>query len=224
MENQEIKSFARRIGKSLSRYKKNLLDNLLPYYLIAKEDPLKKAPGQGKIILEIGIGMSEHFAHQAKINPNHYFIGAEPYLNGIASCLDLAQKYELHNIGLWPDSVDEIITHIKPNSLDIVYLLFPDPWLKNKQKKRRFASIARLIKIKNLLRPGGNLIFASDIEEYATDITKKALEAGFENITKNETAVHEGYITTKFHAKGMREGRDAFFLTFQKGQSQDEGN
>ena len=37
--------------------------------------------------LEIGFGSGEHLAHRADLLPDHGFIGAEPFINGVATML-----------------------------------------------------------------------------------------------------------------------------------------
>ncbi|NDB81771.1 MAG: tRNA (guanosine(46)-N7)-methyltransferase TrmB [Alphaproteobacteria bacterium] len=215
-----IKTFARRVGKGLSNKKKDALSYLLPRFLIDPKNLTKNAGNAQRIILEIGIGMSEHFIHQASINRGDYYIGAEPYLNGIAQALELASmapnNIGPNNIGLWPDSADAILQGAKHNSLDIVYLLFPDPWPKQKQKKRRFATLERMKQIKDILKNNGSLIIASDIPEYFAYIKENAKKAGLIEVARCENTPHEGYITTRFHAKAIEEGREALFSIFNK--------
>ncbi len=216
MQTSSLKSFARRVGKRLSDQKKQILSSELPKFIIDPDHPLKYAHIKSQVILEIGIGMSEHFIHQASLNKDDYFIGAEPYMNGIANCLDLATKKNVLNIGVWPDSVDAIMDNVPNNSIDIIYLLFPDPWPKQKQKKRRFGSIDRLKIIKNILKPNGRLIFASDIQDYVETMMENAKAAGLHIIERDKNQPHENYIITKFHTKALAEARNPSFLIFEK--------
>ena len=53
---------------------------------------LSPARGEGSVplaplILEIGFGGGEHLVAQAAAHPDARFIGVEPFLNGVASCL-----------------------------------------------------------------------------------------------------------------------------------------
>ena len=41
--------------------------------------------------LEIGFGGGEHLAHQAELHPDITFIGAEPFINGVAKLLALIE-------------------------------------------------------------------------------------------------------------------------------------
>jgi len=205
------RSYARRIGKSLSRLQQNLLDNELPKYLFSKE---KLANEKRKIFLEIGFGMGEHFVNQARLNPEALFIGVEVYLNGVANVLKLMQEQNIINFLLFPNNLDYILNDLPNNSLDGIYILFPDPWTKNKQKKKRIFNKDRLKILQTKLKDKGNLIFASDIESYFYEVAKLIEQNGnFQIINKDDyLKPYDNYIITKYHQKAINESRQARFL------------
>ena len=212
MTTQLNKSFSRRIGKSLSATQKDAIENLLPTYLL---DPtsLPKA----NFVAEIGIGMGEHFINQAKNNPDIIHIGFEPYLNGIANALLLAQKDGITNIRLWPDDMDLIFGKLPDNCLNALYILFPDPWPKNNQKKRRIICDSRLQTFSTKMSEIGRLYFASDIEDYVNFVEKTLNHSKLFSIIDNpENTPHAGYIQTKYHGKAIEEDRIARFLSARK--------
>lgn len=215
------RSFSRRIGKSLSDLQKQLLDNMLPQHLFTIEKLNEKLKifahdrtdqANNKLFLEIGFGMGEHFVHQAKLNPDSIFIGAEVYLNGVANVLKLASQNNISNFLLWPDDLDLILNEMPECSLSGIYILFPDPWPKRKQHKKRILNKKRLEILRSKLAIGGLINFASDIDDYF-DKTKELIEqdGNFEVINSNFTP-HDTYIMTKYHHKALSEGRNARFL------------
>lgn len=205
------KSFSRRIGKSLSTVQKYAIENLLPQYSFGIDSSSEKIS-----IAEIGIGMGEHFIAQAKRSPEIIHIGFEPYLNGIANALILAHKDGVENIRLWPDDMDLIFDKLPEHSLSAIYILFPDPWPKTKQKKRRIICTERLGLFYKKLCKGGILYFASDIEDYVNNVEKLFKESVlFELIENSSNTPHDGYIKTKYHGKAELEGRVARFLSAQ---------
>jgi len=208
MTTQLNKSFSRRIGKSLSVTQKAAIENLLPTYLLDPNSlPTKKC------VAEIGIGMGEHFINQARINPDIIHIGFEPYLNGIANALLLAQKDGITNIRLWPDDMDLIFGKLPDNCLDALYILFPDPWPKNNQKKRRLICNSRLQTFSTKLCDDSRMYFASDIEDYVNSVEKSLKSSQFFSMIDNpENTPHAGYTQTKYHGKALEEGRIARFL------------
>lgn len=212
---RNLRSFSRRIGKRLSQSQKKIMEETLPKFLVNQNNPALGLEGKD-IILEIGIGMAEHFINQCKLSPDKSFIACEPYLNGIANCLKLAEDNDIENFRLWPDDADLILKNIPSSSLDKIYLLFPDPWPKTKQKKRRFGQIDRIKSLKDLLKKDGEFIFASDIKDYTKDVLSIAISLGFSDNSKEANFSHEGYIQTKYHSKAIEEGRQAKFLILRK--------
>ncbi|MDE6478030.1 MAG: tRNA (guanosine(46)-N7)-methyltransferase TrmB, partial [Alphaproteobacteria bacterium] len=80
MEKQEIRTFGRRHGKKLSVRQQTLVDTLLPA-ITPKSSELDGA------ILEIGFGAGEHVRELANAQPDKIIVGAEPFMNGVASLM-----------------------------------------------------------------------------------------------------------------------------------------
>jgi release factor glutamine methyltransferase len=209
--NKLNRTFARRIGKRLSNQNKELLANVLPKYLFSNE--LLAFSGKQKKYLEIGFGMGEHLFNQVVLNPANLYIGVEVYLNGIANFLKLVAKSQNDNFLIWPNDLDMILKDIPNRSLEGIYVLFPDPWHKRRYMKKRLINKERLELLKLKLKIGGFIAFASDIEDYFENVKKLFLEDKVLNLQNTDFLIpHEGYITTKYHWKSIRENRVARFL------------
>ena len=219
-KNKLNRSFARRIGKGLSQSKHRILEDVLPKYLFNnnKQHVLSSA---NKVILEIGFGMGDHLVEQMKLNPAATFLGAEVYMNGVAQFLEFAidagiitpEDNTNNNLLLWPDDVDLLLDNIPDKSLDIIYILFPDPWPKRKQNKKRLVNAQRLCTFKSKLKAKGQFIFATDISDYfesTYELIDKDKELEF--IDKDFSIPHEGYVITKYNKKALRERRVAQFM------------
>src|SRR5262249_34868358 len=50
-------------------------------------------------------------------------------------------------------------------SVQAVHVYFPDPWWKKRHRKRRLFNEAFTTQCARVLRPGGNLLITSDVEE-----------------------------------------------------------
>lgn len=211
MQENLNKSFARRVGKTLSNTQKTLLENTLPHYQFNVES----FDGSKPTFLEIGLGMGEHFINLASQNPEAKFIGFEPYLNGVANILQSAEQRKLENIKIWPDDADLVLDKLPQNSIEGIYILFPDPWPKKRHHKKRFFNEIRLKILLKLLKRNGFIIFASDIEDYFEQACEVA------NMGKLKTEIfdkapHQEYIETKYNKKAILEGRKAKFLKITK--------
>jgi release factor glutamine methyltransferase len=203
------RSFSRRIGKSLSQLQKDLLEQNLPHHLFSVEK-VESVSASKEIILEIGFGMGEHFVHQTALNPDKLFIGAEVYLNGVANVLKLAEKSSLPNFLIWPNDLDLIQKDLPDQILSGIYILFPDPWPKRRQKKKRIFNTERLTILKQKLKAGGFIIFASDIVDYFEQSLE--LISNDVNFAVEIIPHHLNYLKTKYHQKAEKENRHAQFL------------
>lgn len=214
------KSFARRIGRSLSAKSRKILADILPSKIYTADK--LAALNYEKLFLEIGFGMGEHFIEQIRQNPQNMYIGVEVYLNGVASCLKKLAAQQLDNYLLWADDLDLMLTNIKPNSLDGIYLLFPDPWPKKRYLKKRLFNIERLQHFKSKLKPPtkaentGQIFFASDSEDYFQQAKSLLENNGFlVQDTNDHSAIDSlfpNYIETKYHKKALQAKRIPNFL------------
>lgn len=118
-------------------------------------------------MLEIGFGGGEHLAAQAAAHPDQRFIGVEPFLNGVASCLRHIEESGVQNVRLHHGDAREVIARLPDASLDLCYILFPDPWPKLRHHKRRLIQPDFLDALARALKPGGEVRFATDWANYA---------------------------------------------------------
>ena len=232
------KFFGRRKGRTIRCAKSALLANFLPHLKITEETSINTkmftAPVT-KIYLEIGFGNGEHLAEQAKRNPTIGFIGAEVFQNGIANLLSLLTGIKIKDdipqqITLTPDRVDNIrifdndmrllFARIPDNSLDKIFLLFPDPWPKKRHESRRFVNQDNLKEMARCLKKGGILRIATDHKVYKHWTLRQMRQcplfcwtATCGNDWKHEP---EDWVQTKYQRKAIREGRRPVFLEYAK--------
>ena len=161
MEKQEIRTFGRRHGKKLSARQSALIDNLLP--------TLRPTHGD---ILEIGFGAGEHVRDLARTNPGKIIIGAEPFMNGVASLLSAITDEktnrvldEYKNIRIWADDVRDFLRKTD-SKFNQIWVLHPDPWPKARHEKRRLLSAEFLNTLSKYLTPDGEIIIGTDHWEY----------------------------------------------------------
>lgn len=169
-----IRTFGRVGGRSLSARQQGLIDTLLPHLTIpdgepASIDPLSLFEGVQDVWLEIGFGGAEHFLEQASRHPHVGLIGCEPFIEGMAKALTGIESRGLTNTRLWMDDAREMMARLTPNSLARAFILFPDPWPKKRQQKRRLIQDAFIEELVRLVKPGGQVRFATDVMSYADE-------------------------------------------------------
>ena len=102
--------------------------------------------------LEIGFGGGEHLAAQAALHPDIGFVGCEPFINGVASLVVQIQEQSLKNIRVVKDDARLLLARIPDQSVGRIFVLFPDPWPKQRHHKRRIiqdATVATFGRILN---------------------------------------------------------------------------
>ncbi|WP_412546879.1 tRNA (guanosine(46)-N7)-methyltransferase TrmB [Maricaulis sp. MIT060901] len=166
----DFRLFGRAQGKPLSARQQGLVDNVLPSIDLPAEgeiDAAQMLPGMRSHVLEIGFGGGEHLAGQADRNRETGYIGIEPFLNGVAKALTYREERGLENVCLHRGDAREVLPRFKNDSLDRIFLLFPDPWHKKRHAKRRFVQQSTRDDFARILKPGGKLRIATDVKSYA---------------------------------------------------------
>lgn len=226
--------YGRRLGRPLKKGNKKAVEHILPLLQFSKETPQKDikafaqkaADHQKSLWLEIGFGAGEHFVELAKSYPDHYFIGCEPFINGVALCLKnlnqtLTPDDYQRRVRIWDDSAETLLAHIPDQSLERLYLLNPDPWPKKRHHKRRFVRSDNLEQIARILKPDGLFITATDVGELAEWMLEKTMQHGafeWQAFSQKDWSRRpaDWMITTRYAAKGAEAGRTEIYLRFKK--------
>ena len=161
--------YGRSIGKPLRTHQQGLVDDFLPKIAVPSGGPVTASQLFGNdrpMHFEIGFGSGEHMADRADLLPDHGFIGAEPFLNGVAAALGHTKERRLPNIRLHHGDALEVLSRIPDGALSFVYLLHPDPWPKARHAKRRMMNDGPVQMIADKLKPGGEFRFGTDHDIY----------------------------------------------------------
>lgn len=173
-----------------------------------------------RLALEIGFGAGEHLLHQMDQQPTTGFIGCEPFVNGMAKLLDDAQQHQGHDrLRVYEGDARDVLTWLPDGCLDQVYLLYPDPWPKQRHEKRRFMGVDTLTLLFAKMKPDAQLRVASDIDAYkATTLEAVAQHMGFRLDESHDSArPWADWKRTRYEAKAIKAGRTpAYFSFFRK--------
>jgi tRNA (guanine-N7-)-methyltransferase len=162
-----IRTFGRTKSRTIKPAQAALLDELLPRVAIPQGPFYPAAIGYAETWLEIGFGGGEHLAAQAAAHPDVLMLGAEPFLNGVASALRHMREHGVANVRLHAGDGRELLAALPEASLARLFLLFPDPWPKARHHKRRLVSPAFAAEAARALARGGRLRFTTDWADYA---------------------------------------------------------
>ena len=162
-------------------------------------------PEKTKVIMEIGSGMGEATAQIAKANPEVGYVAVEMHSPGLAALLILINQMDLENIKLIrEDSTYLLANHIPDNSIDGIHLLFPDPWPKNRQHKRRMVQSEFIEMVGRKLKQGGFIHIATDWQSYA-DWIKVRFDKS-ESFSGGVVDRPSWRVLSKFEGQGLRKG------------------
>ena len=211
--------YGRRIGKTLRGLQQDALTHLLPRYkldLDAAAVPANLFPEpRAGYWLEIGCGCGEHLIDHAARRPDMGFIGAEPFLNGLARTLVDLDARSLANVRVFDLDAALLLDRLPTASFEGVDLFYPDPWPKKRHWKRRFVRPDNLDRLARVIRPGGVFRFASDVPHYVGWTLAHVCAHGAFTWTAQRAddwrVAPADHITTRYEEKRLGDCEPVFF-------------
>lgn len=218
----KIRSFVTRKGR-LSPRQEHGLNVLFPFYAL-NETTLwdfshifeRTAP----TFVEIGFGMGTSLFDMATRYPEYNFIGIEVHQAGIGSLSASLKAANVTNVRIAKGDATEMFKVCIPqNTLDGVFILFPDPWPKKRHNKRRMIQSDFLKVVSNTLKFQGILHCATDWSPYAEHIETVFREHEAFQLSDHETLVKRNHplrSLTKFEARGQALGHTIHDMIYVK--------
>jgi tRNA (guanine-N7-)-methyltransferase len=224
-EAQPRRLYGRSKGKALRLRQSELVGELLPRLSLDPKTQVSDVAALfpipvREVRVEIGFGGGEHLIAAAAREPDVGFIGCEPFVNGMAQLLAQIDARGLRNLRLHRGDAIEIIDQLPDASLARIYLFYPDPWPKRRQRKRRIVSEDSLARFARTLQSGGQLRFATDIDDYsAWTLARVAAHPPFRwtaQRSEDWTNPWADWTQTKYERKALAAGRKPVYLTFER--------
>ncbi len=117
--------------------------------------------------IEVGSGKGLFLLNAARAKPDHNFLGIEVAHKYARFSAARLAKLQLANAVMVSGDALKIFRELVPDaSLAAVHVYFPDPWWKQRHRKRRVLTPAFLADVARTLRPQGKLHFWTDVEDY----------------------------------------------------------
>ncbi len=164
--------YGRGKGRPLSARQQALMDDVLPRLALPAGliDPAVLFPRAQSLRLEIGFGAGEHLAGQAQGVPDVGFIGVEFFEEGVAKALARLEEAGLAipsaHMRVHQGDGRDVLERLPAASLEMAYILFPDPWPKTRHHKRRIIQPDTVAELARVIAPGGRLRVATDVRSY----------------------------------------------------------
>jgi len=215
--------YGRAQGHPLRSNAQRLVEDLLPRLAVPDDGPLtaERLFGDDRpLAFEVGFGKGEHLAFQAALHPDWGFIGAEPYLNGVAGLLADIETGGLANVRVHRGDALDILERLPEASLSALYLLHPDPWPKARHAKRRFVNPGPVALAVARLKRGAEFRIATDHVGYLRHVmTVMQHMAGFEWTAETPAdweKIPDDWPDTRFARKARALGHDVWRLIYRR--------
>jgi tRNA (guanine-N7-)-methyltransferase len=170
--------------------------------------------------IEVGMGKGLFLLTSALARPDTNFFGIE-----------IVRKYQLYattrfairqlpNVKtVCADARWVFRQFVPPGSVAAVHVYFPDPWWKARHKKRRVFTPGFAADTARVLRVGGQLLIATDVEEYFGVMTGivRAMPVFRELHAEKKTgSVEEAGFETNFERKARQKGTPVWRAAFER--------
>ncbi|MCF7931374.1 MAG: tRNA (guanosine(46)-N7)-methyltransferase TrmB [Acholeplasmataceae bacterium] len=112
--------------------------------------------------LEVGSGKGLFITSLAKDNPECVYIAMEINMNICYRILEKKLALNLDNLIIILGDAENLLSYLKPQSIDGLYLNFSDPWPKKKHHKRRLTAPTFMEKYVQILKDQAFIQFRTD--------------------------------------------------------------
>lgn len=171
-------------------------------------------------ILEIGPGRGDFLLEYTAAVPHKKMIAIELGKKRFLKLIERVKKTTTNNITLACGDARAVLTeHLKEHRFSEIYVLFPDPWPKNKHSFRRLLTTEFITLLAHHLTPNGVLIMGTDSPEYAHEIIQATSavvtlkNTGTPFITDSPLPIK---LETYFEKKWRTLGKNIFFMKYVK--------
>ena len=163
--------------------------------------------------IEAGCGTGEFLCSQAESRPDTNFFGVDLHVKSLHRAVAQASERGLDNIVFVRADFNLIPALLEPESLQALYVLFPDPGMKRRQQKNRVFSQTFLKEARRALEPGGRIFAMTDHEDYFRQMLALSRQAEGWELVSGEELGAEQMIKTRFQSLWEGRGRTANALT-----------
>lgn len=154
--------------------------------------------------VEMGIGLGHHLVRFALANAAYNHVGLELKMHRIYTARHKALRQGARHVRFVPgDAEVALAAAFAPGEVQLMTLLFPDPWPQEKLAHKRLTHPDRVARYRRLLAPGGVFHFRTDDAPLYMYSREVFLAAGFELVE----SVRKERITTDFEARWLAAGK-----------------
>jgi tRNA (guanine-N7-)-methyltransferase len=190
-EGQSVEDSASgRKGQRIRRWSNPYIERLgtLPELILGSEERelspqdleilRKRCAEAPALMVELGSGSGSHLIAQSQKYPERLHVGIELRFKRVVRTAEKAAEAGCDNMLVLRTSSDYVAELFAPNSIEVLYINFPDPWYKKRWRKHRVLSDESLGRLHGLLKKGGMISFKTDHREYFEEVVSAAHALG----------------------------------------------
>jgi deoxyribodipyrimidine photo-lyase len=186
------------------------MDRPLPLVEFPEEtlDWVRLLPPGRPVQIEIGAGKGRFLIRSAEADPASNWIGLEVRWAFIALAVERIVRRGLDNaLYVRCDASEVVRRFIAPESVAAFHVYYPDPWWKERHRKRRLVSPSFVSDVARALRGGGLLRVATDVGDYRGRSSRSSQRTLLSLSTFPTRRTPEGEPLTSYEAKSASRAR-----------------
>ncbi len=172
------------------------------------------------ITLELACGKGEYSVNLGRQHKDRNFIGVDIKGNRIFIGAKTALEEGLKNVAFMRAQIGQITRYFDPGEVTDIWIIFPDPFLREGKAKNRLTHPRFLSLYQQILKPGARIHLKTD--------SKELYDFTLETITEQECTIHENIadiygqgkatgalgIQTFYEKMHLAEGRTIYYVSF----------
>ncbi len=139
-----------------------------------------------KIAFEVGVGKGDYLKAMVTKFPDVFFLGIELNASVLSVAAQKLEDVEADNFIISNADAMLLLPKIASNSVDYLILNHSDPWPKKRHEKRRLTYRTFMDEYFRILKPGGEILFKSDNDDFAEYSYEVMTSYPFSELTFNK--------------------------------------
>ena len=177
-------------------------------------------PAGATVELEVGSGKGLFLQAAASERPQNFFLGIELAVKFANRAADRLATSKLENAKMLRGDAQAFLRDTVPtNSVHRLHVYFPDPWWRNKHKKRRVLNDQAILDIQRCLVAAGEFHFWTDVLDYYELICGQVMDSTTllgPKFIAEKPASHAMDYTTHFERRARLNGQPIYRALFVK--------
>jgi tRNA (guanine-N7-)-methyltransferase len=195
-------------------------NNVLEYPEDIKGKWHKHFGNNNPIILELACGKGEYTQHRAQANKDVNYIGVDVKGNRMYIGARNCKEQGITNAAYLRCQIDGITNYFTEGEVSEIWIIFPDPFLRDSKENKRLTHQKFLQKYQQILQPGGLINLKTDspqLYEFTQEVITQAhctIVTNNPNIYSNGEAPFPLSIKTHYEKMHLLDNRIIKFISF----------